>query len=87
MTLPSVYVQAHKEPMSAMTVHPAAPVIVTGSSNVAIHSTKGELLNQIKYHDGFLGQRIGPICSLAMHPLGLLLSAGSSDSIILIYAQ
>jgi regulator-associated protein of mTOR len=73
--------------MSAMAVHPAAPVIATGSSGVALHSAKGELLNTIKYHEGFMGHKIGPVCSLAMHPLGLLLATGSADSIISIYTQ
>ena len=28
---------------------------------VTVMNTKGETLNHIKYHDGFLAQRIGPV--------------------------
>ena len=40
----------------------------------------------IKYHDGFLGQRIGPVSCLAFHPVKLMLAAGATDSIVSIYA-
>jgi len=29
---------------------------------------KEELLNNIRYHDGFMGQKIGPTKCLAFHP-------------------
>ena len=70
-----------------MCVHPAAPIVATASNYISLHGVNGEMLNTIKYHDGFLGQRIGPVCCMAMHPLKLLLSAGSADSIISIYTQ
>ena len=28
----------------------------------------GEMINSIKYHDGFMGQKIGPTKSLMFHP-------------------
>ena len=28
----------------------------------------GETINSIKYHDGFMGQKIGPTKSLMFHP-------------------
>ena len=46
----------------------------------------GDQLNIVRYHDGFLGQRIGPVSSLAFHPTKLLAAAGSTDSIVGIYA-
>uniref|UniRef100_A0A7S1GX77 Pre-mRNA-processing factor 19 n=1 Tax=Hemiselmis andersenii TaxID=464988 RepID=A0A7S1GX77_HEMAN len=79
--------QAHKEGMSAMAVHPATPIMATGSSHIAIHKPGGELLNTIKCHDGFMGHRIGPVCSLTMHPLSLLLAAGGADAVISVYTQ
>lgn len=34
----------------------------------AIYSGSGELVNSIKYYDGFMGQRVGAISCLAFHP-------------------
>jgi len=81
-------IEAHKEPMTAMAVHDYAPVIASGSQNqfVKIFSLQGELLSTIRYHDGFLGQRIGPVSCLSFHPLKAVLAAGGTDSIISIYA-
>jgi regulator-associated protein of mTOR len=40
----------------------------------------------IRYHDGFLGQRIGPVSCLAFHPTQLTFAAGATDSIISVYS-
>ncbi len=45
----------------------------------------GQILSTIRYHDGFLGQRIGPVSALAFHPHQMLLAAGSTDSIISLF--
>lgn len=34
----------------------------------AVYSGSGELINHIKYYDGFMGQRVGAISCLAFHP-------------------
>lgn len=34
----------------------------------AVYSGTGELINSIKYYDGFMGQRVGAISCLAFHP-------------------
>ena len=34
----------------------------------AVYSGSGELINSIKYYDGFMGQRVGAISCLAFHP-------------------
>lgn len=34
----------------------------------AIYSGNGDLINNIKYYDGFMGQRVGAISCLAFHP-------------------
>lgn len=34
----------------------------------AIYNGNGELINNIKYYDGFMGQRVGAISCLAFHP-------------------
>jgi len=75
-------------PLSALAVHERAPVLATGSNHqyIKIYSHEGENLNTIRYHDGFLGQRIGPVSSMTFHPHKLLLAAGSTDSIVSCFA-
>jgi WD40 repeat protein len=53
---------------------------------IKVLTLDGETLNVIRYHDGILGQRIGPVATLAFHPTSLLLAAGATDSIISIYS-
>jgi regulatory associated protein of mTOR len=80
--------EVHKSPLTAFTVHSCAPIMATGSHAqfIKILSLGGEQLGGIlKYHDGFLGQRIGPVSCLAFHPTKVLLAAGATDSIVSIY--
>jgi regulator-associated protein of mTOR len=75
---------------TAMAVHSCAPIMAAGSNRqfIKILTLGGEQLGGIiKYHDGFLGQRIGPVSCLAFHPTKLLLAAGATDSIVSIYGQ
>jgi regulator-associated protein of mTOR len=73
-----------ESPLNTMTVHDFAPLIATGSSKqiVVIMKTDGTIINKIRHHDGFLGQRIGPVHCLAFHPYKLLLAAGGKDSYV-----
>jgi len=78
-----------KSALTSMSVHNCAPVIATGSHAqfIKILTFGGEQLgNIIKYHDGFLGQRVGPIASLAFHPHRMMLAASAADCIVSIYA-
>ncbi|EFC42042.1 predicted protein [Naegleria gruberi] len=79
---------AHKGSMTALAIHNYAPVLACGSNNqfIKVFNTSGETLSMIYYHDGFLGQRIGPISCLAFHPFRMCLAAGSTDSIISLYS-
>jgi len=74
--------------VSAFAVHRSLPILASGSHSqfIKTFSLEGESLGVIRYHDGFLGQRIGPVSFLAFHPLRLLLAAGATDSIISIYS-
>jgi len=80
--------EVHKSPLTALAVHPCAPIMATGSHAqfIKILTLGGEQLGGIiKYHDGFLGQRIGPVSCLAFHPVKMLLAAGATDSIVSLY--
>ena len=47
---------------------------------------QGEQLGSlIKYHEGFMGQRIAPVSCLNFHPFKLQFVAGASDNIISVY--
>ena len=82
--------EVHKSPLTALAVHRCAPIMATGSHAqfIKILTLGGEQLGSIiKYHDGFLGQRIGPVSCLAFHPTKVLLAAGATDSIVSIYGE
>lgn len=78
----------HRNPISSLAVHDYAPVVAVGSQYqyIKVLNNSGDKLSTIKFHDGFLGQRIGPVTALGFHPTETFLAAGGSDSIISIYA-
>lgn len=56
----------------------------SGSMNqfIAVYNANGDVISNIKYYDGFMGQRIGAISCLAFHPFWVkppLLSIGPSS--------
>jgi regulator-associated protein of mTOR len=80
--------EVQKSPITSMAVHNCAPIMATGSHAqfIKILTLGGEQLgNIIKYYDGFLGERIGPISYLAFHPYKLLLAASSTTGLISLY--
>ncbi|XP_064071828.1 regulatory-associated protein of mTOR isoform X2 [Vanessa tameamea] len=76
-------------PLAALAVHPRAPLIACGSVNqcISIYDLKGGALNTIKFHEGFMGARIGPVSCLAFHPLRCALGVGSKDSTVSVYVS
>uniref|UniRef100_A0A8C0MJ26 Regulatory associated protein of MTOR complex 1 n=2 Tax=Canis lupus familiaris TaxID=9615 RepID=A0A8C0MJ26_CANLF len=74
--------------LTALDIHPQANLIACGSMNqfTAIYSGNGELINHIKYYDGFMGQRVGAISCLAFHPHWPHLAVGSNDYYISVYS-
>eukprot|EP00501_MAST-03F_sp_TOSAG23-6_P002370 GSMAST32.ASY1.ANO1.2476.1 assembled CDS len=84
-------IRAHKPgaPCTAFISHDYAPVLASGSHKqfIRVFKTDGETISTIRYHDGFLGQRIGPVACLAFHPNEMFLAAGATDSIISIYSS
>ena len=39
----------------------------------------------VRYYDGFLGQRIGPVASLAFHPYQMMMAAAATDNVLSVY--
>ncbi|KAK3091702.1 hypothetical protein FSP39_022003 [Pinctada imbricata] len=74
--------------LTSVEIHKHADVLACGSLNqyVAIYNQSGDVLSTIKYHEGFLGQRIGSISCMAFHPYMVKLAAGSTDSYISVYS-
>jgi len=74
--------------MSAFAVHDYMPVLACGSSNqkIKVYNFSGEEMNEIRYHDGFLAQRIGPVSSLTFHPYIYSMAGGATDSLVSLYA-
>ena len=56
--------------LTSLDVHPQAEIFAVGSASqvIKIFNLNGDNLGLIRYHDGFMGQRIGPINCLAFHP-------------------
>jgi regulator-associated protein of mTOR len=78
---------AHRTPMTALTVHDFAPLIATGSrrQQARVFTNSGDPIADIRYHDGFVGQRIGPVSSVAFHPHRLYMAVGALDSIVSVH--
>eukprot|EP01125_Pyxidicula_operculata_P020493 TRINITY_DN758_c0_g1_i3.p3 TRINITY_DN758_c0_g1~~TRINITY_DN758_c0_g1_i3.p3 ORF type:complete len:296 (+),score=69.60 TRINITY_DN758_c0_g1_i3:243-1130(+) len=82
-------IAGHQQPtVGAIAIHDFAPLIAVGTidRSIKVFNFSGEKLSMIKYHDGFLGQKIGPVSSLCFHPYKATLAAGATDSIVSIYA-
>ena len=80
--------ETHKGQQTAMVVHPRAPIMATGTTNqmIKVSTLNGEQLNMIRFHEGWAGQRIGPVSSLAFHPTQTMFAAGATDGIVSIYS-
>ncbi|CAE1248564.1 RAPTOR [Acanthosepion pharaonis] len=73
--------------LSAMELHQYADVIACGSNQaIVILNHAGEQRSVIKNHEGFLGQRIGPVRCLTFHPYKVKLAAGCTDSLVSVYS-
>ena len=74
--------------MTALALHEYAPLTATGSSRqrAKVFTAGGEAVCDIKFHEGFAGQRIGQVSALAWHPHKLVLAIGATDSLVDILA-
>ncbi|XP_065193871.1 regulatory-associated protein of mTOR-like isoform X1 [Sycon ciliatum] len=76
--------------ISCMDVHRTAPLLAVGSRDQVAktyHIDSQESLGTIKWHDGFMGQRIAAVSALSFHPYKLCMAAGFTDSLISIYTD
>ncbi|XP_059163901.1 regulatory-associated protein of mTOR-like isoform X2 [Physella acuta] len=73
--------------LSSVDIHPRADIIACGSTNqcMTAYSPNGTVLSTVKYHEGFLGQRIGNASCMSFHPYQIKLATGSADCFVSIY--
>ena len=67
------------QPAVSLDIHQSAPVFAvwTSSQNISLHSLyEGKVLNQIRYHEGLLGNRLGKFSLLVVIILLLYMFAG-----------
>ncbi|XP_053607559.1 regulatory-associated protein of mTOR isoform X2 [Plodia interpunctella] len=76
-------------PLAALDVHPLCSLVACGSVNqcISIYDLSGSQLHSIKFHEGFMGARIGPVSCLTFHPLRCALGVGSKDSTVSVYVS
>ncbi|CAG9766150.1 unnamed protein product [Ceutorhynchus assimilis] len=77
----------HNYGMSCMAIHRSANLYACGSSNqfISIYSLNGSSLNTIRFYEGFMGQKIGPVNCLNFHPHKVVLASGTQDSCVNVY--
>ena len=75
--------------LSCLSVSKWAPLMVCGwnDQGIKLIDFDGNVLSTLRYHDGFLGQRLGPTSTVNMHPYKMMFLAGSSDSLISVYGN
>jgi regulator-associated protein of mTOR len=86
--VPVTTVRASTPDMTCLAVHDYAPLVAVGSSRkqyIQLLSASGELKDRLCYHNGFAGQRLGPLSCLDFHRNSLLLAAGANDEFLAVF--
>lgn len=74
--------------VSAMDVHEEYELMALSTADthtVHLLSLSGKTLNTIRYHDGFMGQKLSDIRCLKFHPYLISLGLGSADNVVAAY--
>ncbi|XP_044758345.1 regulatory-associated protein of mTOR isoform X2 [Coccinella septempunctata] len=79
--------QVYDDGMLCFDVHSSAGLFACGSANqpIGIYNLQGTYLNSIKFYEGFMGHRIGPVSCIGFHPHKVILATGTSDCSISVY--
>ena len=89
-------ITSHRALLSSLAFHPHLPRLASGSRNQFIklfdvnqlrEGGQAKEVHSIRYFDGFLGARIGPVTTLAFHPTKMLLAVGATDSVLSVYSD
>jgi len=74
--------------VSAMDVHEEYDLMALATADthtVHVLNLNGKTLNTIRYHDGFMGQKLSDVRCLKFHPYLLSLGLGSADNVVATY--
>ncbi|KAJ8953916.1 hypothetical protein NQ318_019156 [Aromia moschata] len=74
--------------MSCFAMHRSANIYACGSLNqfISIYTLKGTLINTIRFYEGFMGHKIGPVTCLNFHSHKVALATGTSDCCVNVYS-
>ncbi|XP_018566383.1 regulatory-associated protein of mTOR isoform X2 [Anoplophora glabripennis] len=74
--------------MSCISIHRSANTFACGSLNqsISIYTLKGTLINTIRFYEGFMGHKIGPVTCLNYHPHKVALATGTMDCCVNVYS-
>ncbi|XP_074601367.1 regulatory associated protein of MTOR complex 1 isoform X2 [Brevipalpus obovatus] len=75
--------------IASMSVHPEDDVFACATTGhyINMYTLDAFAGSVIRYHDGFMSQRMAPISCLAFHPFRVILAAGRKDSYISVYSS
>ena len=77
-----------KSAVSAFGLHRVAPILACGyMEQIHLYNLSGDQLRVIRYHEGFLEERIGPISGIAFHPHKLVVAAASTDKFVSVWSE
>lgn len=65
---------------SRLLMPPSRPLSGSMNQFIAVYNSNGDVISNIKYYDGFMGQRIGAISCLAFHPYWVSTDVNPSPS-------
>lgn len=73
--------------LRSMTIHKQAELIACGVSEqmISIYNTAGDATSYIKYHEGFMGQRVAKVSCLSFHPHLVRLASGNVDGMVSVF--
>ncbi|KAL3274396.1 hypothetical protein HHI36_015789 [Cryptolaemus montrouzieri] len=83
----SINTQQVQNGISCFDIHNSAGIYSCGSvsQSICIYNLQGNLLNSIRFYEGFMGHRIGPINCLSFHPHKVVLATGTADCSVSVY--
>ncbi|XP_058791281.1 regulatory-associated protein of mTOR isoform X2 [Phymastichus coffea] len=69
-------------------MHQSSDIFASSTNHcISLYNVSGQHLNTIKFHEGFMSTRIGPVSCLNFHPHRVVLAAGCVDSTVTAYAS
>ncbi|XP_017782723.1 PREDICTED: regulatory-associated protein of mTOR isoform X2 [Nicrophorus vespilloides] len=72
--------------MTGLAIHRNSNIYACSSNQiVAVHNLSGLCMNVIRFYEGFMTYRIGPVSCLGFHPYKMALATGTMDGSLSVY--